>query len=180
MANRSEKVEFYVTPDTKREIERAAEKAEMTVSSWCASRIDEILHNDALEAKSQEYQAEQRIEELIARATDEIEAAAEELRETQVKSGVYSIATWELLKQDIDELQRQNALSDAAERVRDADQFDVGTDRSSSPEAGQTTTDSDETTPPTDTDSTGVAADTTDATDTTDDSEPDDGKWWDA
>lgn len=169
MANRSEKVEFYVTPDKKQEIERAADEAEMTLSSWCASRIDEILHQDALEAKNQEYQAEQRIEELIARATDEIEAAAEDLRETQVKSGVYSIATWELVKQDIGEVQRQDALSDAASRVRDTEILDIDIAVPKQSEDSQLTTDKvpeqDETTTP--------AADT-------DAAEADDGKWWNA
>lgn len=169
MANRSEKVEFYVTPDKKQEIERAAEEAEMTVSSWCASRIDEILHANALEAKSQEYQAEQRIEELIARATDEIESAAEELRETQVKSGVYSIATWELIKQDIGEVQRQNALSDAASRVRDSEMLNVDIDVTPTPEAGTQTTD------------TGTPSETVSAPDTGTDTESKAGdeKWWD-
>ena len=170
MANRSEKVEFYVTPDKKQEIEQAAGEADMTVSSWCASRIDEILHNDALEAKSQEYQAEQRIEELIARATDEIEEAAEDLRETQVKSGVYSIATWELIKQDIGEVQRQNALSDAANRVRDTETLDIDIDVGSTPQNNQDTTKAEVAT---ETASTPVGERDTG-------SEEDDGKWWNA
>ncbi|WP_226023658.1 hypothetical protein [Halomicrobium salinisoli] len=179
MAKRSEKVEFYVTPNKKQAIEQAATEAEMTVSTWCASRIDEILHEDALEAKSQEYQVEQRIEELIARATDEIEAAAEEIRETQVKSGVYSIATWELVKQDIGDAQRKNALSDAAARVRDAEHLDLQIDTSYSPENGQTTADRDGTAATKNTESGDAAADATDA-DAPADSEADDGKWWDS
>lgn len=170
MANRSEKVEFYVTPDKKQEIEAAADDAEMTVSSWCASRIDEILHQDALEETAQEHRAEQRIEELIARATDEIEAAADDLRETQVKSGVYSIATWELVKQDIGEVQRQNALSDAAQRVRETDAFDVDIEVPSTPENDPESTMSEG----------GAQAATTASANTDGEPEDDDGKWWNA
>lgn len=168
MANRSEKVEFYVTPDRKQEIERAADEADMTVSSWCASRIDQVLHSDALEAKSQEYRAEQRIEELIARATDEIEAAAEDLRETQVKSGVYSIATWELIKQDIGEVQRQNALSDAATRVRDTETLDIDIDVGATPQNNQETAKAEA--PAGETATPDGEADTG--------TDEDDGKWW--
>ncbi|SFS09966.1 hypothetical protein SAMN05216559_3630 [Halomicrobium zhouii] len=168
MANRSEKVEFYVTPDKKQEIVQAADEAETTVSTWCASRIDEILHNDALEAKSQEHQAEQRLQELIARATDEIEAAAEDLRETQIKSGVYSIATWELVKQDIGEVQRQDALSDAASRVRDTDALDIDIEVTESTAASQSTAGTESTT----------ESATTAAADSDGESTADDGKWW--
>lgn len=136
MANRSEKVEFYVTPETKAQIEEAAKTDDKSVSAWCSDRINAVLRGDAVAEKSEELKAEQRLEALVSEATSEVEAAVDDLREMQVQSSIYSVAAWELLKQDVSNIQRQDALSAAASRLQDSDQpeMDLATDVQETPD----------------------------------------------
>jgi hypothetical protein len=127
MTKKSEKLEIYMTEQKKQAIKTAAAEADMSVSSWLREAADRRLRAEQQDELLTATEAEQRIERLIAQATDEIEAAASGLHEMQAKTGVYTIANFRLLSTGFSDGMVSDSLSYGSERLR-ADLADLGLD----------------------------------------------------
>lgn len=119
MTTRDQLLSTYVDGETKREIERRADQADQSVSAYLADLIDRHIHQETIDEKNRELRAEQRIEELTATAADDVEKAADDIRQLVARSGCYAIASWELIKQEHGDLERQEALRIGAARLRE-------------------------------------------------------------
>lgn len=143
MSNRSEKIEFYVTPEEKRRVEQLAADDDTTVSSYCHALLDRHLQADVFGKKAREHDVERRLEELVAEARDEVQAVTTGVEQLQELTARHSIAVWELLKPEYGGTRRNEAMTTASTRLRenqgkltlDPDQFTAdtaaSTDRSS-------------------------------------------------
>ena len=116
---RNEQLTTYVDGDVAREIERRAKAENVSASTYIAQVLDQHIHDRAVDDQAREHRAEQRIQELVAEARDEVAEATEGLEDLVAKSGVYSIAVWELVKDEYDDPQRQHALNVGTERLRE-------------------------------------------------------------
>lgn len=139
---RNEQLTTYVDAKVAREIERRAEAEDVSASTYIAQVLDQHIHGEAVEEQAREHRAEQRIQELIAEARDEVSDATEGLEDLVAKSGVYSIAVWELVKDEYDDPRRQHALDVGTERLRenmDALEGDIESARTQSTTSSETT-----------------------------------------
>lgn len=115
------KISLYVTPERKRELERRADDADMGVSPYIDRLIERQLRMDAENEISAETRAAENLQRIIDEGVRDIRDATEDLREMTAKSGAYSIANFEFLKQDRGEPEINDALSAGARRLRDSD-----------------------------------------------------------
>lgn len=119
MSNRSEKVGMYVTPDQKRELKDRADAEDKTLSAYCHGIIEQHLNDELFAEKAEEVKIERRLEELAGLAREEVEEAAEDIRQTQQKAALHTIALWELLKTDAGPAHRKEAMTEATQRLRE-------------------------------------------------------------
>ena len=139
---RNKQLTTYVDGDVAREIERRAEAEDVSASTYIAQVLDQHIHGEAVEEQAREHRAEQRIQELVAEARDEVAEATEGLEDLIAKSGVYSIAVWELVKDEYDDPRRQHALDVGTERLRedmDAVEGDIESAQAQSTTSSETT-----------------------------------------
>lgn len=126
MGSRSEQITIYVTEERKTELEQRADDEGDSLSGVINDMIDQQLQQEAQDAIASEARAEERIQELIQVGTEEMTAAAREIREMNAKFGAYAIANFELMKRDRSDHVRKQALSTGAQRIRQ--DLDVVTD----------------------------------------------------
>jgi len=110
MSNRTERVAFYTDPETKRQLEKDADRSDTTLSTHVHGLVEQQLEADTREQRYRELNAEERLESLVA-----------DIKDMQARMGVYAIANFELLKQDHPDTVRQQALSTGSRRLRDPD-----------------------------------------------------------
>jgi hypothetical protein len=110
MSDRTERVAFYTDPETKRQLEKDADRADATLSTDVHNLVEQQLEADTREQRYRELNAEERLESLIA-----------DIKDIQARAGVYAVANWELLKQDHPDTVRQEALSTGSRRLHDPD-----------------------------------------------------------
>ena len=109
-AKRTERVAFYTDAETKRQLEKDADRDDKTLSTHLHDLVQREQQRDTTEQRYRELNAEERLESLIA-----------DIKDIQARAGVYSVANWELLKQEHPDALRQKALSTASRRLRDPD-----------------------------------------------------------
>jgi transposase-like protein len=119
MSEKSEKIATYVDESQKKAIKSAADRNDMTMAAWMRQAAERQLRAERQDEIVENTKAEQRIERLIDQATTEIAQAAEGMHELQAKTGVYTIANFELLKTGFSDPKRQQALSTGSQRLRD-------------------------------------------------------------
>ncbi|MFD1588183.1 hypothetical protein ACFR9U_14470 [Halorientalis brevis] len=119
MAKKDTRIAIYATAEQKERLQQRADDAEMTLSAYCQDILSQHLQGELFADKNEELAVEQRLEELVGLARDEIEDAAEDIRQTQQKTALHTIALWELLKTDAGAAQRKEAMTDAARRLRE-------------------------------------------------------------
>lgn len=137
MGERNRRLTVYVDDDLDSEIERQAERRDMSKSQFAAMAIEEFIDQDLLDGTSRRAGAERRLEELVAQATDEIEAAADRALDEMVahaklrnavllQAGLYSKGTWELVKDDAGDVAAQQAMQSASQSFEaDADAMGI-------------------------------------------------------
>jgi hypothetical protein len=117
MTTRDTMLTTYVEDDLADEIQQRANQDEVTVSTYIADVLSQHIREQAVEDTMHQTSAEQRVEELVAQARDELLATTEQMNELLAKTGVNTIATWELVKRDYSDGVRQHALSQGAQRL---------------------------------------------------------------
>lgn len=128
-------ISVYANNEKRNRIEREADEADMSMSRYILSVLEEKWTNEDVGEVAQEARVEERVERLTSHAADEIEALVEQqqqrteqMADMAARSAVYSIANFELLKltQKPPEAARTKSLQIGARRLRDP--FDLGAD----------------------------------------------------
>ena len=109
----------YVDETTKIEIEKIADKNDVSESKVIRKLVKAQLQQNHENRLSAQSQAVQNLEKLIHQGTEEMEIVAEDIRDINAKTGVYAVALFELLKQNHSQNEIQQALQTGASRLRD-------------------------------------------------------------
>ncbi|WP_148416558.1 hypothetical protein [Haloferax sp. KTX1] len=118
MGGRDTQITVYVTDERKAELKQRADEEDTSMSGIINDMIDRQLQQDAQDAIASEARAEERIQELISVGTEQMVETAKEIRDMNAKFGAYTIANFELMKQDRSAHVRQEALDTGARRIR--------------------------------------------------------------
>jgi hypothetical protein len=170
MGGRDTQITVYVTDERKAELKQRADEEDTSMSGIINDMIDRQIQQDAQDAIASEARAEERIQELISVGTEQMVETAKEIRDMNAKFGAYTIANFELMKQDRSDHVRQEALDTGARRMRqdlETSIQEVGEDTSATGASAETATDSTTTQRPT-------HDEEPDSPDTTPDETPDD------
>ena len=128
-------ISVYANDEKRNRIQREADAADMSMSRYILSVLEEKWTDEDTEEVSQEARVEERVERITSKAADEIEAMVErqeqrteQMADMAARSAVYSIANFELLKytQKPPEAARTKSLQIGARRLRDP--FDLEAD----------------------------------------------------
>lgn len=152
MGGRDTQITVYVTDERKAELKQRADEEDTSMSGIINDMIDRQLQQDAQDAIASEARAEERIQELISVGTEQMVETAKEIRDMNAKFGAYTIANFELMKQDRSAHVRKDALDTGARRIRqdlETGIQEVGEDTSATEASAETTTESDATQRPT-------------------------------
>jgi len=118
MGGRDTQITVYVTDERKAELKQRADEEDTSMSGIINDMIDRQLQQDAQDAIASEARAEERIQELISVGTEQMVETAKEIRDMNAKFGAYTIANFELMKQDRSAHVRKDALETGARRIR--------------------------------------------------------------
>lgn len=134
---RDKKITLYVEQEKKDDLAREANDRNLSLSEYILQLVDQSRLADTQEDIARERNAEERLEAIVAQAKDELAQIAANvdernraLADMNAKLGVYAIANWELLKPDVSDTRRQDALAAGRRRLRDplADHADLLTE----------------------------------------------------
>jgi len=143
MGGRDTQITVYVTDERKAELKQRADEEDTSMSGIINDMIDRQLQQDAQDAIASEARAEERIQELISVGTEQMVETAKEIRDMNAKFGAYTIANFELMKQDRSAHVRKDALETGARRIRQDLEMsiqEVGEDTSATGASAETTT----------------------------------------
>jgi hypothetical protein len=152
MGGRDTQITVYVTDERKAELKQRADEEDTSMSGIINDMIDRQIQQDAQDAIASEARAEERIQELISVGTEQMVETAKEIRDMNAKFGAYTIANFELMKQDRSDHVRQEALDTGARWMRQDLKTSiqgVGEDTSATGASAETGTDSTTTQRPT-------------------------------
>jgi hypothetical protein len=176
MGGRDTQITVYVTDERKAELKQRADEEDTSMSGIINDMIDRQLQQDAQDAIASEARAEERIQELISVGTEQMVETAKEIRDMNAKFGAYTIANFELMKQDRSAHVRKDALDTGARRIRqdlETGIQEVGEDTSATEANAETTTDSTTTQRPTSNGAPDTPDDVDETADGSDDAESD-------
>ena len=121
-------INVYVTDEERTRIEREADRADMSLSRYILSGLEDKWTREDTEATAERVEVEERVERIASNATDEMAAMieqqqqrTEQMVDMAARSAVYSIANFELLKltQKPPEAARTKSLQIGSRRLRD-------------------------------------------------------------
>lgn len=123
---RDKSLTVHLSGSLKRDIDEMANDAGMTTSTYVRRVLKNHVTDEKADEIAREARAKEQIEEVAAIATDQIQQEVEEFTETAkaiqqltARAGVYSVANFELQKQEFNDTHRRDALSTGARRLRD-------------------------------------------------------------
>lgn len=123
--SRTEGVSLYLTPAEKDAVEWEAAAADESLSAYLTRLVRQQRQQDAEAELAETLNPENRLLDVAAEATyrmtesvDCVEQMAEYIREMHACSGTYAAANFELLKRDVADPYRQDALRTGRRRMR--------------------------------------------------------------
>ena len=126
MSNKN-KVSIYVSDRKLARLEREAEDAGMSLSGYASTLIDRQWKREDADEAAQELGAEEKVEQIVADARDDLTSIArdverrnEDVVDMTARAGSYSIANFELLKDEFDpaESRKAETLLTGSRRLR--------------------------------------------------------------
>lgn len=96
--SRDQPISLYVTESEKKQLQAEADAADETLSSYLYKLIQQQRQSEELDKSATELDAEERIEAMIAEATDTLEETADDIRDIHARAGVYPIVNFRLLQ----------------------------------------------------------------------------------
>jgi len=116
---RTEPVKSYVSEATLKELDREADQRGMSRSSLIETYIRRGLRQDREDELEAQSRAARELQDVIDQGLDDFRDVARQIQDLNAKTGVYSAATFELLKQGHPDSTVQDALSVGSRRLRD-------------------------------------------------------------
>jgi hypothetical protein len=119
---------MYVSDSDLSRLEREAEDADMSLSGYCMSLIERQWKREDAEAAADQMDAEEKVEQIVADARDELVGIArsvdqrnQDVADMTARAGSYSIANFELLKDEFDpaESRKAETLLTGSRRLRE-------------------------------------------------------------
>ncbi|NKE37905.1 hypothetical protein GWG54_19320 [Natronococcus sp. JC468] len=95
---RDQPISLYVTESEKKQLQAEADAADETLSSYLYKLIQKQRQAEELDKAATELNAEERIEAMIAEATDTLEETAEDIRDIHARAGTYPLVNFRLLQ----------------------------------------------------------------------------------
>lgn len=120
-SSRTEVVKSYVSPQTLNDLDREADRRDMSRSALVDLYIRRGLRQDREDDVAAETRAVTELQDVIDRGLDDFRNTARHIQDLNAKSGVYAVAAFELLKQNYGEAQIREALQTGSRRLRDDD-----------------------------------------------------------
>jgi hypothetical protein len=126
--SRTNRVDVYVSDSDLSRLEREADEADMSLSGYCMSLIERQWEAEDVEAAADRMDAEEKVEQIVADARDELTSIArdveqrnEDVADMTARAGSYSIANFELLKDEFDpaESRKAETLLTGSRRLRE-------------------------------------------------------------
>lgn len=102
----------------KREIRERAEEQDRSMSDYAADALRQHLNDEQAREIDAETRVEEAMQEIVALGKDELRRTARQIAGMNARMGVYSIANWELIKQEYPDAKRRDALSIGSRRLR--------------------------------------------------------------
>jgi hypothetical protein len=127
MSNKN-KLSIYVSDAKMARLEREADDADMSLSAYASTLIDRQWQREDTDEAAQELGAEEKVEQIVADAKDElvgiardVEQRNEDVADMTARAGSYSIANFELLKDEFDpaEARKAQTLLTGSRRLRE-------------------------------------------------------------
>lgn len=114
----SNRLTLHLDPPTKRDIRERAEETDESMSSIAREAIRQYLSEERAKELNTQTLVEERIEELVSIGIDELTETANQIAKMNAKMGVYSVANFEMIKQQHPDAMRRDALSTGSKRLK--------------------------------------------------------------
>jgi hypothetical protein len=111
-------ISVYVSENEKSHLKSEANEEGETLSSYVYKLAQAERKRRGVEKAATDLSAEERIEALIADATDTLEEIAKDTKDLNARAGAYSVANFELLKQNHPDARRKEVLQTGSRRLR--------------------------------------------------------------
>ncbi|WP_122088925.1 hypothetical protein [Halalkalicoccus subterraneus] len=111
-------ISVYVSESEKNHLKSEASEEGETLSSYVYKLAQAERKRRGVEKAATDLSAEERIEALIAEAKEDLTEIVEDTKDLNARAGAYSIANFELLKQNHPDPRRQEVLATGARRLR--------------------------------------------------------------
>lgn len=115
---RNEPLTIYVSESEKNHLKSEANEEGETLSSYVYKLAQAERKRRGVEKAATDPSAEERIEALIAEAKEELTEIAEDTKDLNARAGAYSVANFELLKQNYPDARRKEVLRTGSRRLR--------------------------------------------------------------
>lgn len=115
---RDKEISFYVTEKRKEKLERRAEEADTTLSSYVNTLVDRQLLDEAQGDVAVETRAVEQLQEVIDRGTRQLRDVSKDVHEMQAKTGVYGITAFLLMEREYSDKVVDQAFETAARRLQ--------------------------------------------------------------
>lgn len=127
-----------IDPETKRALRERADAEERSMSDLARRAIHDYLEGERAAELDAQTLVEERIEELVSIGVDEMTQTAQQIADMNAKMGVYSVANFELIKQNHPDALRRDALATGSRRLRDSLDGEILDDLGAAPRADGT------------------------------------------
>lgn len=128
--SRDNPISIYVSDDEESAIKAAADSEDMSISAFVRAAVLDKIENHRMDDLATEARVENRLNELMTLATENIEESAERasaatagLSEAMVKDSIYSVALIQLMAEEKGHQRIRKAIYDGSQVV--ADNWDV-------------------------------------------------------
>lgn len=115
---RTNKLTVYVSDSDQSRIEREAEERGLSVSSYFMDAVERQWEREDIEAAADQLAVEEKVEQIVADARDEllgiarsVERRNDDVADMTARAGTYSIANFELLKDEFEPAESRKAES---------------------------------------------------------------------
>jgi hypothetical protein len=129
----TETVKSYLTETMKADLDREADRRGVSRSAVIREYCRRGLRQDREGELAAETEAARHLHDIIDAGLDDMEDVAQEIEAVNAKTGMYAIATFELVKRDHPEGVIADAVEAGARRLQAEERPDVDAGTSSSP-----------------------------------------------
>lgn len=116
-SGRTETVKSYVSLATNQDLDREADRGDLSRSALIAEYCRRGLRQDRENELAAETEAARRLGDVLDAGIDEFEDVARQIQDLNAKTGAYAVATFELVKESHGEAAVREALQTGFRRL---------------------------------------------------------------